>query len=154
MLSIDVNVAYRVATSKDIDVLLQLVEEFHKLEKLPFDPVLDRVSLQQFLLNPALGKIWLIYDRKNVIGYAAVTFSYSIEFRGISAVLDELYLRADCRGQGIGTKTLRFVEESCQQMGIDVISLLVHRDNDRAKQVYQKVGYDDRGYQLMVKTIA
>jgi ribosomal protein S18 acetylase RimI-like enzyme len=154
MLTVDVNVAYRVATSKDIDVLLQLVEEFHEFEKLPFDPVLDRVSLQQFLLNPTLGRIWLIYDRKNIIGYVAVTFSYSIEFRGIGAGLDELYLRAAYRGQGIGTKTLRFVEEACQKMGIHTIALVVHHDNDRAKQVYQKVGYDDRGYQLMMKTIA
>lgn len=154
MLSLDLDVAYHVATSKDLDVLLQLVEEFHQVEKLPFDPVLDRVSLQQFLNNPTMGKTWLIYERNRVIGYVAVTFSYSIEFRGIGACVDELYLRASHRGQGIGTKTLRFVERACRTMGISTLSLVVHHNNDRAKRVYQKVGYDDRGYQLMMKTIA
>lgn len=154
MLSLDIDVAYRAATSKDLDVLLQLVEEFHQFEKLPFDPVLDRVSLQLFLNSPTMGKTWLIYEGERIIGYVAVTFSYSIEFRGIGACVDELYLRASHRGQGIGTKTLKFVEQTCQAMGISALSLVVHEDNKRAKQVYQKVGYDDRGYRLMMKTIA
>lgn len=162
MLTLDVDVAYRVATSKDLDVLLQLVEEFHQFENLPFDPVLDRVSLQLFLSNPSMGKVWLICDhnalaptkRDQVIGYIAVTFSYSIEFRGIGACVDEVYLRASHRGKGIGTKTLKFVEGACRAMGISALSLVVHEDNKRAKQVYQKVGYDDRGYRLMMKTIA
>lgn len=154
MLTVDVDVAYRVATSKDLDILLQLVEEFHQFEKLPFDPVLDRGSLQQFLSNPAIGKTWLLYDRQRVIGYVAVTFSYSIEFRGLGAYIDELYLRASHRGQGIGTKTLKFVEQACRAMNISSLSLSVYEDNDRAKRVYRKAGYDDRGYQVMVKTIA
>jgi ribosomal protein S18 acetylase RimI-like enzyme len=153
MLSVDVSVDYRVATSKDLDILLTLVEEFHQFENLPFDPLLDRISLQQFLKNPAMGKTWLIYERDRVVGYVAVTFSYSIEFRGLGAYVDELYLRTSHRGQGIGTKTLRFVEEACRSMNISSIALSVYEDNDRARRVYERAGYDDRGYQIMVKTI-
>lgn len=154
MLSVDVNVAYRVATSKDVDVLLELVEEFHKIEKLPFDSVLDRVSLQQLLNHPALGRVWLITERSRVIGYVAVTFSYSIEFRGLGAYIDELYLRSAYRGQGIGSQTLKFVEQYCRSLNIPTLALSVHEDNERAYKVYRKAGYDDRGYQLMMKAIA
>ncbi|MBD1843328.1 GNAT family N-acetyltransferase [Cyanobacteria bacterium FACHB-63] len=154
MLSVDVSVAYHIATSKDVDVLLELVQEFHQIEKLPFDPVLDRVSLQQFLSNPALGRVWLITERNQVIGYVAVTFSYSIEFRGLGAYIDELYLRSAYRGQGIGTQTLKFVEQFCRSQHIPSISLSVHDDNERAYKVYRKAGYDDRGYQVMMKAIA
>ncbi|MGG6265009.1 N-acetyltransferase family protein [Leptolyngbya sp. AN03gr2] len=154
MLSVDVNVAYRTATSKDVDVLLELVGEFHKIEKLPFDPVLDRVSLQQFLSTPALGRVWLITERDHVIGYVAVTFSYSIEFRGLGAYIDELYLRSDYRGQGIGSRTLKFVEQVCRSLNIPSLALSVHEDNERAYKVYRKAGYSDRGYQVMMKSIA
>lgn len=154
MLSVDVNVAYHTATSKDVDVLLELVQEFHKIEKLPFDPVLDRVSLQQFLSNPALGRVWLITERDRVIGYVAVTFSYSIEFRGLGAYIDELYLRSAHRGQGIGTRTLKFVEQFCRSLNISSLALSVHEENERAYKVYRKSGYDDRGYQIMMKAIA
>lgn len=154
MLSVDVNVAYRIATSKDVDVLLELVQEFHQIENLPFNSVLDRVSLQQFLSNPALGRVWLITERDQVIGYVAVTFSYSIEFRGLGAYIDELYLRSDYRGKGIGSRTLKFVEQFCRSQHIASIALSVHDDNERAYKVYRKAGYDDRGYQVMVKAIA
>lgn len=154
MLTVDVNVAYRTATSKDVDILLELVKEFHQIEKLPFDPVLDRVSLQQFLSNPALGRVWLLTEQNRMIGYVAVTFSYSIEFRGLGAYIDELYLRSAYRGQGIGTQTLRFVEQFCRSLNISSVALSVHEDNERAQRVYRKAGYDDRGYQLMMKAIA
>ncbi len=154
MLTVDVNVAYRPATSKDVDVLLELVKEFHQFEKLPFDPVLDRVSLQGFLNDPSMGRAWLIYDREGVIGYVVVTFSYSVEFRGRGAYIDELYLRSSYQGQGIGTQTLKFVEEFCRSLNISSIALSVYEDNKRAQHVYRKAGYDDRGYQLMMKAIA
>jgi ribosomal protein S18 acetylase RimI-like enzyme len=154
MLSVDVNVAHQVATSKDVDVLLEMVGEFHKIEKLPFDPVLDRVSLQQFLSNPALGRVWLITESNQVIGYVAVTFSYSIEFRGLGAYIDELYLRSAYRGQGIGSRTLKFVEQYCRSLNIPSLALSVHEDNERAYKVYRKAGYSDRGYQVMMKAIA
>ncbi|HTL90415.1 MAG TPA: GNAT family N-acetyltransferase [Leptolyngbya sp.] len=153
MLTVDINVAYRAATSKDVDVLLELVKEFHQFENLPFDSVLDRVSLQQFLNDPSMGQTWLICDRDLVIGYVAMTFSYSIEFRGRGAYVDELYLRSNYRGQGIGTKTLKFVEEVCRSLNISSIALSVYKDNSRAQQVYDKAGYSDRGYQLMMKAI-
>ena len=153
MLTVDVNVAYRPATSKDVDVLLELVKEFHQFENLPFDSLLDRISLQQFLSDPSMGRTWLIYDCDRMMGYVAVTFSYSIEFRGRGAYVDELYLRLGYRGQGVGTQTLKFVEEACRSLKISSIALSVYEDNKRAQRVYRKAGYDDRGYQLMMKSI-
>lgn len=153
MITLNRQTTYQLATLAEIETLLPLVQSFHQCEELPFDRTLDRRALEQLLTNPAIGKIWLIYDSDIAIGYVIVTFAYTLEYRGYEACIDEFYIRPAYRGQGIGTQTLQFVETYCQMHNINAISLEVAEDNNRAQHVYRKAGYDDRGYYLMTKPI-
>jgi GNAT superfamily N-acetyltransferase len=154
MLSLDLKTNYRSARNADLPLLLELVQEFHEFEELPFDPSLDRTALEQIVMDPSLGRIWLIYESSNVIGYVIVTFGYSLEYRGREACVDELYLRPAYRRRGIGSQTLHFVESECRSLNINFLSLEVDRHNNTAQIVYRKAGFDDRGYCLMTKSIA
>jgi ribosomal protein S18 acetylase RimI-like enzyme len=147
-------VSYKVVTFVELNILLNLVQEFHEVEKLPFMKSVDRSVLKDFLNNKSYGRSWLIYQPDLVIGYILITFSFSLEFHGRIACIDELYLKEQYRGQGIGERTLKFVEDTCITLKIQKIYLEVAQNNTRAQDFYHRVGYSDRNYYSMIKTLS
>lgn len=144
---------FKIANSSDTETLLELIQEFYKVEHLPFDDNTIR-ALAKILNDDSLGRIWLIQDGNEAIGYVVLTFGYSLEFRGRDALVDELYIRESYRRQGVGTKALQFVEDVCASLGIEALHLEVDRKNTTAQGLYRKVGFADHDRYLMTKWIA
>ncbi len=61
--------------------------------------------------------------------------------------LDDLSVTASCRDQGIGTKLISLAEDYAQSIGISAIVLHVEMTNERAHQLYRKLGYWDHADQ-------
>ncbi|HIK15117.1 MAG TPA: GNAT family N-acetyltransferase [Leptolyngbyaceae cyanobacterium M33_DOE_097] len=146
-------ITYRIAAIEDLSVSLELVQEFHLEERLPFNASLDRPVLADFLSNPNLGRMWLIEERDEVLGYILVTFGYSLEFRGRDAFIDEFYLRSLYRRQGIGTQTLAFAEDACRDLGIKALHLEADFKNPDAQRLYNRTGYAQHDRVLMTKLL-
>lgn len=144
---------FKIANSSDNETLLELIQEFYKVEHLPFDDNMI-LALAKILNDDSLGRIWLIQDGNEVIGYVVLTFGYSLEFRGRDALVDELYIRENYRRQGVGTNALKFVEDVCASVGIEALHLEVDRKNTTAQGLYRKVGFADHDRYLMTKWIA
>lgn len=147
-------VNYRVAEISDLTLLLELVQEFHKTEKLAFDEKVDRDVLANFLADPSLGQLWLIQQEYEAIGYIILTLGYSLEYRGRDAFIDEFYIRSNYRGQGIGSQTLAFVEDACRVLGVQALHLEVDFENPDAQRLYRRVGYQLHKRFLMTKHFA
>ena len=147
-------VNYRVAAIADLTLLLELVQEFHKTEKLAFDEKLDRDVLANFLADASLGQLWLIQQEDEAIGYIILTLGYSLEYRGRDAFIDEFYIRPNYRGQGIGSQTLAFVEDACRVWGVQALHLEVDFENSDAQRLYRRVGYQRHNRFLMTKNLA
>lgn len=142
---------FKAAQPSDIDILLTLMQEFYQVEHLEFDVAIARNALTDLLNNESLGAIWLIQDQGEAIGYIVLTFGYSLEFAGRDAFIDELYVRANYQGQGIGTKTIEFVEEVCRSRCIHTLHLEVDRKNTKAQRFYDRVGFKNQGRYLLSK---
>jgi GNAT superfamily N-acetyltransferase len=145
---------YRVAAIADLTLLLELVKEFHKSEQLAFDEKVDRDVLANFLADAFLGQVWLIEQEDEAIGYIILTLGYSLEYRGRDAFIDEFYLREKHRGQGIGTQTLAFAEDTCRVLGVQALHLEVDFENPDAQRLYHRVGYQRHNRFLMTKHLA
>jgi GNAT superfamily N-acetyltransferase len=145
---------YRVAEIADITLLLELVKEFHKNEQLAFDEKVDRDVLANFIADPSLGQAWMIQQEDEAIGYIILTLGYSLEYRGRDAFIDEFYLRQKYRGQGIGTQTLAFAEDTCRVLGVQALHLEVDFENPDAQRLYHRVGYQRHQRFLMTKNLA
>ena len=144
---------FKIANTSDTETLLELIQEFYEVEHLPFDDNTVR-ALAKILKDDSLGRIWLIQDGNEAIGYVVLTFGYSLEFRGRDALVDELYIRESYRRQGVGTNALQFVEDVCVSLGIEALHLEVDRKNTTAQGLYRKVGFADHDRYLMTKWIA
>ena len=145
------NPTYRVAQLSDLAILLQFMQEFYAFEQLPFDREAARTALEGILQSASLGSVWLIQGDEKPIGYVVLTLGYSLEYLGRDAFVDELYIREAYRRQGIGSQTLRFIEDRCQELGVKALHLEVARKNIKAQAVYHKAGYEDHERYLLTK---
>lgn len=139
----------REATAADLDALLVMQRQYYAEDGYPFAASEARAVLARFLADPALGRIWLIDDAGAAVGYLALTFGYSFEFRGRDAFVDELYLLPPHRGRGHGGRALAFVKQAAATLGVRALHLEVERDKPGAKALYRRVGFVDHERYLM-----
>ena len=148
------DVTFKLTGVADIDLLEELMREFYEFDHLDLDEQAARSALQQILSNDSLGRAWLIQVDGSPIGYIVLTLGFSLEFHGRDAFIDEIYIRTQHRGRGIGRRTLEFVEGACRPLGVQALHLEVERENTNAQGVYRKLGFEDQDSYLMTKYVA
>ncbi|MBQ9132182.1 MAG: GNAT family N-acetyltransferase [Clostridia bacterium] len=75
-----------------------------------------------------------------IAGYAMTSMGYSTEYGGISVMLEDLYLRPEYRGRGIGSAFLLHLQESLKGRAVR-LRLEAEPSNLRAIEVYKKCGF-------------
>ena len=144
---------FRLAGLEDLDLLLTFNREFCAFDRHPFDEATLRPALDQLLRDHSLGRVWLIQDGAQAIGYLVLAFGYSLEYRGRDAFVDEIYIRESHRRHGIGTQAFAFLEQECQVLGVRALHLEVEHRNVSARQFYSTVGFHDQERHLMTRLI-
>jgi ribosomal protein S18 acetylase RimI-like enzyme len=141
------------AHERDLELLLEFMEEYYHFDHLPFDRQKASMALSQLLKNDALGSVWLIQAGPATAGYVVLTHGYSLEYHGRDAFIDEIYLREAFRGQGCGRTAMNLVAEEACRLGVQALHLEVERENRAAQAFYRKVGFGDHGRYLMTKRL-
>lgn len=143
----------KIAEISDTEILVKFIQEFYELDGHPFDDCTVRTTLTKILNNDSLGRVWLIQHGGEAIGYIILTFGYSLEYQGRDAFIDEFYIQASYRGQGVGSSTIKFIESVCPSLEIQAIHLEVERQNTAAQRFYRQIGFKDQERYLMTKWI-
>ncbi len=117
----------------------------------PFDEDRRRVIFAEFVRDDTFGRAWLIVAGEKPAGYVVLTVSFSFEYRGRDAFVDELYIEQEFRGRGIGRQAVEFVEGVARELGVNAVHLEVSKGNDAALDLYRRAGYVDHGRYLMTK---
>jgi ribosomal protein S18 acetylase RimI-like enzyme len=145
--------SFQVADPSDADTLVEMMRDFNAHERIAFDEREVRDVLSQLFANDSYGLACLILLGGEVAGYVVITFGFSVEFRGRDALIDELFLKDEFRGRGLGSAALRHAEGICRERGIRALHLEVDRSNIIAQSVYSRAGFVDRGNHLLNKWI-
>jgi len=117
----------------------------------PFDEAQRRAIFDRFVRDSTYGKAWLVVCDEKFVGYVVLTVSFSFEYRGYDAFIDELYIAKEYRRQGIGRRAMEFVEDAARELGVNAIHLEVTDGNDPAIGLYRRVGYAGNERFLMTK---
>ena len=120
-------------------------------EPLRFDRELRRTLLKQLSLINDLGRLWVIDLDGAPVGYVVLTFGYSFEYEGRDALIDELFVKEELRGRGIGRQTIDFLSEACPSLGIKAVHLEVDHDNANAQRLYRNSGFEGNQRSLLTK---
>jgi ribosomal protein S18 acetylase RimI-like enzyme len=148
------SVTIRHAILHDLETVLQMMEDFYAIERYPFNKPGSRRNLELFIENSQYGKLWVMEDTGQPIGYAALTLGFSFEYGGLTAFLDELYLVPAYRKLGLGKQMITWVLEQARKMGIQSVHLEVERHNAAARRLYDTFGFTDQNRFLLTKKIA
>ena len=147
-----IEIKFRTAGETDLNTVLEFMDAYYEYDQIPFEASFARTALEKMVRDASLGRVWLICAGDQPIGYFAIALGFSLEY-GHDAFIDELYLRADYRGRGIGTQAMRFAEDAAREMGVQALHLEVEHDNVEAKVFYRKQGYEDHQRYLLTKRL-
>jgi diamine N-acetyltransferase len=141
------------ARPEHIDVFLKMMRSLELADPgtTPFDEHRRRTIFDHFVRDPTYGRAWLILDNGQHVGYVILTVSFSFEYRGCDAYIDELYIAEEHRGRGIGRRAMDFVELAARDLGVNAMHLEVSPSNAAALELYRRAGYIDHGRHLMTK---
>ena len=144
---------FRPATADDIETLIAMMRDYYAHDGLDLDEAKARRALQGIIGDETFGHVFLILSADEIAGYTVLTFGYSLEFHGRDAFVDELFLREEYRGRGIGNRALEFLAGVCAENGVNALHLEVERSNTPAQAAYRKFGFEDHDRYLMTKWI-
>jgi GNAT superfamily N-acetyltransferase len=145
----------RRATESDARELIPLVEEYWRFENISgFDPGGVEGQLRRLLSEPKLGVGWIATVEGVAVGYLLAVYVFSLEHWGLTAEIDEFFVRPARRGQGAGAALLRAAEAEFRRAGCTNVAFQLSRSNDSARAFYRRHGYRERsGYELLDKML-
>lgn len=142
-------VSFQFAETRDVERLLPLMRDFYVLERLPFEENRQRQFVLQLIQNPALGRLILLEQAAEQVGYMVLGFGFSLEFHGRDCLLDEFYIVPQHRSKGIGRAAVEFAIATCREMGIRAVHLEADHVNVRGHEFYKRLGFKDHERHLM-----
>jgi len=135
------NSEIKIAENVDIPELVELMQEFYDESDYPLDRGKASDAFQTLLSNRIWGEVLLAEVDGKTAGYIVITFYFAMGNYGYSARIDDLFVRKNFRGRGIGEemvlKSLKMLEEK----GIKHSCVEVGRENNPAITLYKKSGY-------------
>jgi len=139
---------------EDFSDVLNMMLVFYASEALIVHP--PEESLRRTLTDCLAGGPYLegyvFMDGEETAGYGMLTKSYSTEACGLCIWIEDIYVRPESRGKGLGSGFLAFVDEKYGASAAR-IRLEAEPDNARAIEVYRKAGYHELGYMQLVKPV-
>lgn len=142
---------FRTATLADIENVLPLMREFYAFESIPYREERAEKLLSELLRDPRNGRLIIIDTENEIAGYLILGFGFSVEFGGRDALLDELFIRTQFRGRGFGTAAIDFAISLCTSENIEALHLESDHFNERAHDLYLRLGFKDHKRHLMTK---
>jgi ribosomal protein S18 acetylase RimI-like enzyme len=147
------DVRFKPAELGDLEGLVGQMRELYALERFAFDEAAARAARRSLLGDARRGLVWLIVADGETVGYAALTFGFSLEYHGRDAFVDEIFVRADRPGRGIGSRALDFLKKAARAHGAGALHLEVECSNARARELYLRSGFVDQERFLMTHWI-
>src|SRR5699024_10115762 len=96
-------------------------------------------TINEFFINPQKINIFMIIsENKKVVGYSFVVYYWSNEHGGDILNIDELYIKEEFRGKGIGTS---FINALLEKKSIVALRLETTPTNGRAFDYYKRLGF-------------
>ena len=130
----------RQAQPNDIATLVNLMAEFYAESDYELDRPFAEKSFATILADERLGYVWIINENGKDVGYVVITLRYGMEYSGLMACIDDLFVIPQSRNRGLSTAALLQVRDFCKSIGVRAITVEVGHSNSPAQTVYRRLG--------------
>lgn len=139
----------RPVTASDRETYLTLCREFYHSPAV-LHPVAEQnfeTTFDALMSGTPYAACYLLEVKGQAAGYALLAKTFSQEAGGETWWIEELYLRPEYRGHGLGTEFFAWL---MKQEGVKRFRLEIEPDNTLAKKLYERVGFSSLGYEQMI----
>ncbi|HET8555661.1 MAG TPA: GNAT family N-acetyltransferase [Rhodanobacteraceae bacterium] len=138
----------RPATVDDLADLVELCAEHAAYEGAVYATEGKAALLRAALFSPPFRlHAWVAELNGRVVGYASAAAEFSTWQAGEFLHMDCLYVRADCRGVGVGARLLRAIVDHARCTGYAEIQWQTPDWNVDAQRFYRREGAEARAKQ-------
>lgn len=130
----------RFATSADIPALVGLMREFYAESGYPLDESTAADAFGRLVDAPSQGAAWLMEERGTPVGHVVLSVRFAMEFGGLLAYVDDLFVRPAYRDRGVARAGLEALVAECRRRGCRAIEVEVGPGNLPAQAVYRRLG--------------
>ena len=136
---------------EDRNVFLEMCSEFYQTQAV--DHAIPRSMMEEnfgtvIKGSPYVDGVIIEKDGKPA-GYGLISLTYSGEAGGLCVILEEIYIREEHRGGGLGQEFFAWAEE--QYPEARRFRLEVTPSNERAMALYRRLGFKPLEYVPMVR---
>jgi len=136
------DIKYRQFNAADSEAVAELILNLYRED--PSDRPMLRRKIQDTFdslsRHPDRGCIMVIEAGNEIAGYSIIINFWSNEFGGNICFIDELYIKKQFRGRGIGTNFIKYLEAN--KFGDSVaLRLEVTPNNEKARKLYEGLGF-------------
>lgn len=132
----------RKSTMADIEDMILLLRELFAIEAdFEFDASKQRKGLKLMLAYPLQRPIWVAQAGAEIVGMCSAQMLISTAQGSQAAIVEDLVVRKDFRGHGIGKALIKTVELWATQNGITRLQLLADHTNTAALEFYKHLGW-------------
>jgi N-acetylglutamate synthase-like GNAT family acetyltransferase len=131
----------RAATRGDLEAIRGLLVDLGYTH-LEDEPALDEV-LEAVLADPGRG-VWLAERAGAIVGLCSLSIRAQLRLAGVLVTIEELVVKDDARGAGIGSALLQLARNEAVRVGARRVELLTNRTRDAyLREFYVKRGFTE-----------
>ena len=129
------------ATPADVPTVLALIRELAEYEKLLHEVVANEALVQEALFGPRpAAQCVLAWNGDTPLGFALYYYNFSTFLARPGLYLEDLYVRPEHRGQGVGEALLKHLAQIAVKRGCGRMEWAVLNWNRRAIEFYERMG--------------
>lgn len=131
----------RKASIKDVPLILAFIKELASYEKLSHEVVATEANLKQFLFSERpSAEVLIAYLDDVPVGFALFFHNFSTFLGRPGIYLEDLYVKPEVRGQGIGQKMLSYLAKLAKERNCGRLEWWVLDWNETAINFYKRIG--------------
>ena len=133
----------------DSEIVLDMMRRFYNSPALITNgsEEIFAANVENILSGSTCAEGFVFVDAKKIIGYGIIARGYSTEFGGECIWLEDIFIEAEYRGRGIGSKFIQYVKARYPDK---ILRLETEHDNADALKLYKRLGFKELPYLEMV----
>jgi len=138
------------ATMNELEEVAMLFDEYRQFYGIESDQSSTKAFLQ---LRMALKEsvIFMAVENDKAVGFTQLYPTFSSIALQRAYILNDIYVKEDARGQGVGTALIQKVFQYCEQQSARYVTLQTAADNINARKLYENLHMKQDQYCNYVK---
>lgn len=136
----DQTLTLRFAGRADVPLVLRFIRELARYERMEDQVVADEVTLEHELFDEGAAEVLLAEKGGEAVGFALFFHNFSTFLGHRGLYLEDLYVRPEARGAGVGTALIRALARIATERGCGRLEWWCLDWNEPSIRFYRALG--------------